>query len=78
LLTRTATMENISLCGPMKSNCVCGIATGDTRVRGEFDFVMAAQKRMSEKPTAFLELEAAIHRRFELLRWKVMRSFMFC
>jgi hypothetical protein len=41
LLTRTATMENISLCGPMKSNCVCGIATGDTRVRGEFDFVTA-------------------------------------
>ena len=26
-------------------DCVSGIATGDTRVRGEFDLVMAAQKR---------------------------------
>jgi hypothetical protein len=30
-----------------------------------------------EMLTAFLELQAAIHRRFEL-RWKVMRGSMFC
>jgi hypothetical protein len=27
------------------ANCVRGTATGDTRVRGEFDLVIAAQKR---------------------------------
>jgi len=33
--------------------------------------------RADEKLTAFLELEDTIHRRFEL-RWKVMRSSIFC
>jgi hypothetical protein len=33
--------------------------------------------RADEKLTAFVELQAASHRRFEL-RWKVIRSSMFC
>jgi hypothetical protein len=31
--------------------------------------------RADEKMIAFLELQAALHRRFEGLRWNVMRSF---
>jgi len=42
------------------TNCVSAIATGDTRVRGEFDLVMPRRNvRADEKLTPFAELESA-------------------
>jgi hypothetical protein len=49
------------------------IFTADAYSRDDRRFIVLANDRF----TAFLELRAAIHRRFEL-GWKVMRSSMFC
>jgi hypothetical protein len=62
----------------------CGSMT-TTDGKGRPIWVVAAERRdagpfigqADEKLTAFLELQAAIHRRFEL-RWKVRRGSMFC
>jgi len=44
----------------VRADCVRGIATGDTRVRGEFDLVDSRSLRADELLTAFVELKRAI------------------